>query len=473
MRYKIFILAFFFLLLWHLPLFAAQNSECVLGKDIAKKGIEIFKKDKEEALKLLLKAYKFCPNDEAINFNIGLAFFKYGNLKESEKYLKNAFDKNPNNPEILNLLAWTLLKINKDKNLALTYSKAAKNIDPENPAYFDTFLYAQNENNFLHDSLINSKKALKKWKNNPKIKKRYEKNLDSYLVYYLKKAEEKKYDRALYGLSRIDFESKIIKAYAFVLEKKGDTEKALEVNYKNKNKFSELNNAFEMIMDNFIQAQYWQFKRGKRANAYASLEKMDKKYPHKGLEKAKKNMLNAILEETGDIEIPKSKHLLAKSSENSADSMLAQLQRTENNEKFTTDDLLIDVNINIPKTSRRKPYAVAVVIGNKDYKNAPNVDYAVYDASYIKKYLINALGYENENIIYKTNASYADFNSLFGTYKNKGKLYNYVKPNVSEVFVYYSGHGAPDTNTGDAFLVPNRCRDRLYCKFGLSFKAFL
>lgn len=36
-------------------------------------------------------------------------------------------------------------------------------------------------------------------------------------------------------------------------------------------------------------------------------------------------------------------------------------------------------------------------------------------------------------------------------------LYNYTKPDKSDVFIYYSGHGSPDPITNEAYLVPTDC----------------
>ncbi len=104
--------------------------------------------------------------------------------------------------------------------------------------------------------------------------------------------------------------------------------------------------------------------------------------------------------------------------------------------------------------------AIAVVIGNQTYesKDIPPVSFAINDASAIKKYLIDTLGYKDGNIIQNTNASKADLEMIFGTERNyKGMLYNYIKPQKSDVFIYYSGHGSPDPNTNKAYLVPTDC----------------
>ncbi|MBZ4642557.1 MAG: hypothetical protein PWQ25_1648 [Deferribacteres bacterium] len=59
------------------------------------------------------------------------------------------------------------------------------------------------------------------------------------------------------------------------------------------------------------------------------------------------------------------------------------------------------------------------------------------------------------NIIFVEDATLSKFNQIFGTNtSNRSQLKNYVKPGVSNVFVYYVGHGAPDLNTNDAYFVP-------------------
>ena len=66
--------------------------------------------------------------------------------------------------------------------------------------------------------------------------------------------------------------------------------------------------------------------------------------------------------------------------------------------------LVSDVDINIPITSIKRPNALAVVIGNRDYEyyngTSSNVDFAINDSRSIKNYLITAMGFNEENIIY-------------------------------------------------------------------------
>lgn len=58
----------------------AADSQCALAKKIGEKAAQKFKKDKTEGLKLFIKAHGLCPDDARLNFNLGLAYYKYGNL---------------------------------------------------------------------------------------------------------------------------------------------------------------------------------------------------------------------------------------------------------------------------------------------------------------------------------------------------------------------------------------------------------
>ena len=101
---------------------------------------------------------------------------------------------------------------------------------------------------------------------------------------------------------------------------------------------------------------------------------------------------------------------------------------------------------------------IAVIIGNADYKkqskDIPNVNPAYADAEGIKNFFLNALGVREGNIIYLRDATASDLLGVFGNEKSyKGKLFNYIKPSKSNVYVYYAGHGAPGDGS-DAYLVP-------------------
>lgn len=93
----------------------------------------------------------------------------------------------------------------------------------------------------------------------------------------------------------------------------------------------------------------------------------------------------------------------------------------------------------------------AVVIGIEHYREKlPKADFADRDAQMVGEYLTKVMGYPEENIVVRLNekAARTDLEKY---------LENWLPNNVEKdnsVFVYYSGHGAPNPKTGDAYLVP-------------------
>lgn len=95
--------------------------------------------------------------------------------------------------------------------------------------------------------------------------------------------------------------------------------------------------------------------------------------------------------------------------------------------------------------------AYAIVIGIENYRQKlPKADYAVSDAQIVTNYLTRVMGYPEENVVTLLNdhASSVDFVKYFEKW-----LLNNAEAG-STVFVYFSGHGAPDPKTGGAYIVP-------------------
>lgn len=122
----------------------------------------------------------------------------------------------------------------------------------------------------------------------------------------------------------------------------------------------------------------------------------------------------------------------------------------------TGDQLSVDIETNIPATSMDRPNAIAVVMGIQNYaaEGAPDVECARRDARYVREYLTQTLGFREENILPRSpdgRMTFAEMRTLI-----QEKLPSYVKEGTSEVFVYYSGHGAPSTGKEKrAYLVPS------------------
>jgi hypothetical protein len=103
------------------------------------------------------------------------------------------------------------------------------------------------------------------------------------------------------------------------------------------------------------------------------------------------------------------------------------------------------------RIARERRNAYAIVIGIEHYRQKlPAANFAVHDAQAITEYLTKVLGYPERNVVtlLNTNAAKSDFEKYFDKW-----LPNNVERD-STVFVYFSGHGAPDPANREAYLVP-------------------
>lgn len=110
-----------------------------------------------------------------------------------------------------------------------------------------------------------------------------------------------------------------------------------------------------------------------------------------------------------------------------------------------------DVDTPPARRAKARPNAYAVVIGIESYREKlPKADFADRDAKLMGDYLTQVMGYPEENVVVRLNerANRTDLVKYFEEW-----LRNNVDAGGS-VFIYYSGHGAPNPKTGDAYLVP-------------------
>ncbi|MCL4510249.1 MAG: SH3 domain-containing protein [Bacteroidetes bacterium] len=108
--------------------------------------------------------------------------------------------------------------------------------------------------------------------------------------------------------------------------------------------------------------------------------------------------------------------------------------------------LSVGVDTNIPQGREENPNAVALILAISNYQNPgiPAVKYAKHDGAVIRQYLIKALGFKPENILPRDPDELLTYGQI-QTYIKK-ILPSYLKPDgSSDLFIYYTGHGAPST----------------------------
>jgi len=105
----------------------------------------------------------------------------------------------------------------------------------------------------------------------------------------------------------------------------------------------------------------------------------------------------------------------------------------------------------LPPAGPVHPRTYAVVVGVEHYRaKLPNADFAASDARLAAEYFKRVLGVPEANVALLTDeyAGKADLEKYFERW-----LPNQVQAG-DVVYVYYSGHGAPNPAKGDAYLVP-------------------
>ncbi|MDE6270656.1 MAG: caspase family protein [Muribaculaceae bacterium] len=109
-----------------------------------------------------------------------------------------------------------------------------------------------------------------------------------------------------------------------------------------------------------------------------------------------------------------------------------------------------DVDFNPPLTTNVADKTFAVIISNENYSEVNSVQYALHDGEVLSQYFEKTLGIPNSNIKYTPDA----------TLNNMRKQINWLKQ-IAEAFgqeakiiFYYSGHGIPDEQSKNAYLMP-------------------
>ncbi len=116
-----------------------------------------------------------------------------------------------------------------------------------------------------------------------------------------------------------------------------------------------------------------------------------------------------------------------------------------------------DIDKNIPITPNQHPNRYALIIGNEDYSSHQidltqevNVDFARNDACAFNDYAQNVLGIPKENTIFMLDATTGTMNQGIA---KANKILEITK-GKAEMFVYYAGHGLPDEQTKEAYIMP-------------------
>lgn len=137
--------------------------------------------------------------------------------------------------------------------------------------------------------------------------------------------------------------------------------------------------------------------------------------------------------------------------------LVVENSNTQNYGQIMEASLSSDVDKNIPQNLTANEHAYALIIGNEDYSSfqtglsaESNVPFAINDARIFKEYCIKTLGIPEKQIKLLTNATSGQMKQGIAWLSNLAKL----EGGNAKLIFYYSGHGLPDENTKDAYLIP-------------------
>lgn len=133
----------------------------------------------------------------------------------------------------------------------------------------------------------------------------------------------------------------------------------------------------------------------------------------------------------------------------------------DQNTQKTTPDKAFDnpqnIDVNIPLNYNKAQYRFALIIGNEHYSKFQNnagteidVPFAMNDALIFKEYAQKTLGVPERNIELLTDAT---LGQMLYAISKINKFVKYSNGNA-EVIFYYAGHGLPNEQTKESYLVP-------------------
>ncbi len=103
-----------------------------------------------------------------------------------------------------------------------------------------------------------------------------------------------------------------------------------------------------------------------------------------------------------------------------------------------------------PVTGMKNENMFAVIIANEDYELASKVAHAINDGTAFKEYCIKTLGLPAKNVKFHSNVSFGRMRKALKDILEITEILD----GEARLLVYYAGHGIPDNETKDAFLMP-------------------
>ncbi len=134
-----------------------------------------------------------------------------------------------------------------------------------------------------------------------------------------------------------------------------------------------------------------------------------------------------------------------------ADNTRSESNRPEaEGSKVTVVTVESDVDKDIPVNKQNNTSTIALVIANENYGKVSDVASARHDGEIFARYCRETLGIPDRQVIYVNDATFGNMLSAISQLKNSVKALG----DGTDVIFYYAGHGVPDENSKEAYLLP-------------------
>ena len=421
------------------------------------------KGDYDQAIKHYKDALTYAPNDSVIWSNLGWAYLQKGNYDEAVRDFNKALELNPKNEGSLRGKGWTYYykgnydEAIRDLNKAIELkpsdgdslrfrgwayywkgnyneairdlNKAIENIEPKEKDKMRDTLRGKA---FSYLGLGDKETALNLIKQ-AKLSSDYNNNHDLSLIYYAMGDKEKAWEyrggKGMVGIEVKEYKkgnnigAEVVKTIAGgPAEKAGILTGDVIIRLDDKDVAG--------LMDFVSKART--LVPGTTAKIRVLREGIEKEIP------VKVAFADFLMES-----VPLIAPIMAKSK--------GETRVTELREPTSLSIVKSDVDELPAIKAKLNKNSYAIVIGIEQYRQKlPKADFATGDAKLMSEYLTKVMGYPEENVVTLLNehATNVDLAKYFEKW-----LWNNVEKD-SSVFIYYSGHGAPNPKTGDAYLVP-------------------
>jgi len=292
---------------------AAAADTCDLARDFAAEAARVFKQDPQEGVRLFHKALKLCKRDPRYKYNLGLAYYRYGNAHEAEKYLAAAVEQDGSRAVWLNDLASVMLENGSRPAVALKYAEKACRLgkdDPKlGPLAVETYARAQLANGAGLSAIKEINRGRRSWPQDKSLKRVAAEIENEYVRQVLLRMKKGESAKAFKMLETAAAESPVAaKTWCLALSKAGRGTAAMAAaagfRYSHPEVHKEVWGELVASESNRLFAE---FRSGKEIDAMLEAKTISEKYPaDRKLKSAYDDLFKAFSDDRRELVVAKS-----------------------------------------------------------------------------------------------------------------------------------------------------------------------